>query len=108
MNFQVIFVRKQNEVDLSAELATAWESFPPDESFEIGKANCHDVGLWKSESGNIERVVLTENGVRLVDQGKLAVPNIKDLQFRPPTEKLLNIPTQAIPVVLADFESLTG
>ena len=94
-------MRKVNERDISKELETAWN-----ESRKIRGSLCAGIGLCMINK-QIRRVCQTSMGYRMVDYGHI-VKHLKPSDIKPTTQTLLNIPTQTIPVVLADIETLTG
>ena len=96
----MIFVRKVKESDISKELQISWNET------KNSKVSFSGIGLCMINK-QLRRVCQTPAGYRLVDHGHV-VKNLRQSEIRPPTEDLINIPTQTIPVVLADIETLTG
>lgn len=96
-------MRKVKERDISKDLQIAWNE---SRKLPVRSSVCSGIGLCMINK-QIRRVCQTPDGYRLVDHGHV-IKHLKASDIRPPTQDLLNIPTQTIPVVLADIETLTG
>lgn len=101
----MIFVRNTNEIDLCDELTAAWKESEPSRPGSV-PSNLN-IGLCLIENAIRRVCLLPDDSVRLVDLG-LTLKNVDTAAIRKATQQLVNIPTQSIPVVLADNETLSG